>query len=105
MTNDTRPEGAQDEAPELALARRLDEIAEANEDGYAMAGAMVIRRLYARVQELERELVVEAGRAAQLRLTVSNLDHQHAMQAAMNSEARNELAAIRARGAQGESNG
>lgn len=55
MTTDKSPEGVQDEAPELALARRLDEIAEANEDGYAMAGAMVIRRLYARVQELERE--------------------------------------------------
>lgn len=73
MSEHPSAEGAQDEAPELALARRMDEVGHANADGLMTAGAMVIRRLQAdnevlraRVQELGAVAKRERARVQEL---------------------------------------
>ena len=57
-----------DLAPEMVLANRMDEVGQADTDGLMTAGAMVIRRLHARVQELEQEMAsIGAGGVEPLR--------------------------------------
>lgn len=54
-----------------------------------------LRHLYCRVQELESELVKEAARTAEEKLRADQMSQQHSAQAALNSEARKELAEIK----------
>lgn len=54
-----------------------------------------LRYLYERVQELEAELVKEAARTAEEKLRADQMSQQHSTQAALNSEARKELAEIK----------
>lgn len=66
------------------------------EDGYVSPRmqrvAAELRSLHARVQELEADLVAEAARTAEQKLRADQMSLQHDTQAALNLEAREQLA-------------
>ena len=106
MTTDTTPEGAQDEA--LQLAERISDVqCSTREDAIAVAAAAdMLCELHARVQELERAVAAEREACA---ATVEQMTARSRwIRGGINGEATKPCeyaAAIRARGAQGESNG
>lgn len=92
MTTQTQP--VQPEA--LRLAAWLNEGAWHNITlGDVNAAGRELCRQHARIAELEAELVREAQRTAAEKQRADQMTEQHRMQAAMNSEARAELAQLR----------
>lgn len=63
-----------------------------DDDARIDAVTATLRKLHARVQELEAQLVAEAARTANEKLRADQMTRQHRMQAAMASESRENLA-------------
>lgn len=81
----------QPEALRLAVDLEAFFISEEVHATKARAIAAELRRLHARVQDLQAELVKEASRTAEEKLRADQMTEQHRMQAAMHSEARHAL--------------
>lgn len=81
--------GREPKPPALRYADALDCM---EHEGMHKAAAE-LRRLYYREQELGVKLVAEASRTANEKLRADQMSQQHDMQAAMNREARQQLAA------------
>lgn len=87
--NTTQPEA-------LRLAEGLESIFISEEIHATKAQkiAAELRRLHARIADLESQLVKEAARSADEKRRADQMTEQHRMQAAMNAEARAKLASI-----------
>lgn len=88
MTETQQPEA-------LRLAECLERDTKMNWPDYdnQVDAAKELRRLHARVVELEAMLVKESGRTADQKLRADQMSQQHDTQAALNREARAQLAA------------
>lgn len=64
--------------------------------GDAILAGRELRAQHARIAELEAQLVTEAARTAAEKLRADQMSQQHDMQAALNREAREQLAALKA---------
>lgn len=80
------------QAEALELAKKLDTYA----DGTVLAAADELRRLHSRVTILEAQLIGMDSRRAEEKLRADQMSKQHDTQAALNRDARNQLAQLTA---------